>query len=109
MFITDMHLVGEKLYNYRRSKNMTQAQAAECSGLSERAYADIERGSVCMRADTMIRICSAFHIMPNDLFTDSAEHECEEESELLLLLKNHSPHERRTALRLLTVYLSSLE
>lgn len=40
---------------------LTQAEAAEAAGLSERTYADIERGSVNMRTETILKICEALH------------------------------------------------
>ena len=46
---------------------LTQAEVAEMAELSDRTYADIERGSVTMRVDSLLKICSALNITPNDI------------------------------------------
>lgn len=64
----DLQKIGRRLLAYRRNYGLTQAQAAEASGLSERAYAKIERGESDMRIVTAIQICEALHISLDDLF-----------------------------------------
>ena len=54
MLIFDFHAIGEKLYAVRKRSGMTQAEVAELAGLSDRTYADIERGSVNMRIETVL-------------------------------------------------------
>ena len=80
----------------------------EAAGLSDRTYADIERGSVNMRLETILRICEVLHITPDEILTrsdDEASPECEE---LLARLHTCNEKDRKTALRLLEVYLKSL-
>ena len=40
---------------------LTQMEVAEAAGLSDRTYADIERGTVNMQVETVLRICKALH------------------------------------------------
>ncbi|MBR0142656.1 MAG: helix-turn-helix transcriptional regulator [Clostridia bacterium] len=108
MLITDLHAIGDRLLFYRRKCGLTQAEAAEAAGLSDRTYADIERGTVNMRTETVLSICKAFHITPNDIFTEEAGLDHEQE-ELFARLSMASPPARETALKLIAVYLDSLE
>ena len=70
---------------------------AELAGLSDRTYADIERGTVNMRLETLLHICRVYELdapLP--------------ESELLARLHRCTPQQQATALTLLAVYLGSL-
>ena len=87
---------------------MTQAEVAEAAGLSDRAYADIERGSVNMRIETLQKICEALHITPNEILTDDKPTHTSLQEELLARLDHCSPKDRETALGLLSIYLQSL-
>ena len=73
MLIFDRHIIGGKLLQIRKRRGMTQAEVAEAAGLSDRAYADIERGTVNMRVETMLRICAVLRITPDEFLTDEAE------------------------------------
>ena len=70
MLISDIHNIGNRLLAIRKRSGLTQAEMAEKAGISNRAYADIERGSVNMRLETLLRICNALHITPDEILTD---------------------------------------
>ena len=70
MLILDLYKIGNKLYEIRKKEGLTQSGVAEKAGLSDRTYADIERGSVNMRIETILKICKALNILPNDIFTE---------------------------------------
>ena len=108
MLLLEMREVGNRLLAIRRRTGLTQAEVAEAAGLSLRTYADIERGSVNMRVETVLRICQALHITPDELLTRSAKEMTLRQEELLARLNACSPQHRETALRLLAVYLQSL-
>lgn len=108
MLLLDMHEVGNKLFAVRKRMGMTQAEVAEAAGLSMRAYADIERGSVNMRVESILRICEALHITPDEILTKSNAAAAARQEELLARLEACSPKDKETALRLLSVYLQSL-
>jgi len=99
--------IGNRLHAFRKKAGLTQAEAAEAAGLSDRAYAEIERGLSNMRTETLLNICRVLRITPNDLllFSNDAVPTPEE---LLAMLYRCSPAERETAGRLLQVYLESL-
>lgn len=108
MLIFDFITIGNKLYSVRKKMGMTQAQVAEAAGLSDRTYADIERGSVNMRIESILKICDVLHITPNEIFTESSSDSLEL-GEMLDKLSRVSKKEQQTALGLLSVYLQSLE
>ena len=94
MLIHDFREIGNRLYAVRKRLGLTQMEVAERAGLSLRTYADIERGTVNMRVETALQICEALHITQEELFARLAA--CAEK-------------DRDTALRLLEVYLKSLD
>ena len=103
MLIFDARTIGNKLLYFRKKAGLTQAEIAELAGLSDRAYADIERGNVNMRLDTLLRICKALQITPNDILT--VEHSAAfSETELLGAINSCSPAEKQTAIHLLSVF-----
>lgn len=109
MLIFDLRTVGEKLHSVRKRLGMTQAEVAEASGLSDRAYADIERGNVNMRIETVLKICKVFHITPDEILTGNDETQSAREAELWERLNQCNSKDKETALQLLAVYLRSLE
>ena len=106
MLVLDFHAVGNKLLSIRKRVGMTQAEVAEAAGLSDRTYADIERGTVNMRVETILRICNVLHITPDEILT---EENIRQREELLAQLDICNPKDRETALQLLSVYLKSLK
>lgn len=109
MLIFDLRAVGEKLLSVRRRLGMTQAEVAEASGLSDRTYADIERGNVNMRIETVLKICKVFHITPDEILTGNEESQSAHEIELWERLNRCNSKDKETALKLLSVYLKSLD
>ena len=99
--------IGNRLLTARKKMGLTQAEMAELAGISDRAYADIERGSVNMRIETFLLICQALHVSPNQLLTGEEETPSLREEELLQKLNACPPKERETALRLLAAYLNA--
>ena len=107
MLISDTIRIGTKLLEIRTEKNLTQAQVAELAEISDRTYADIERGNANMRAGTLISICAALNITPDDILTEADVNEPKME-EILLRLESCGHAEKQTAAKLLDVYLSSV-
>lgn len=108
MLIFDLRTIGNNLLQARKRTGLTQAEVAEAAGMSDRAYADIERGSVNMRTETFLRICSVLHVTPDEILTEDVSPSIPIENQVLAQLANCSPQERNTALQLLSVYLNSL-
>lgn len=108
MLLLDMHEIGNKLLAIRKHTGMTQAEVAEAAGLSMRTYADIERGSVNMRIETVLHICDALHITPDEILTKEDREMSTRQDEIFTRLNTCSPKDKETALRLLAVFLQSL-
>lgn len=108
MLLFDFRVIGNKLLAVRKRAGMTQSEVAEAAGLSDRTYADIERGTVNMRIETALRICAALRITPDLILTEENEGFSARQTELLERLEGCTSHQRETALRLLSVYLDSV-
>ena len=108
MLVFDFIAIGNKLYSVRKKTGMTQAQVAEEAGLSDRTYADIERGSVNMRIESFLKICNVLHVTPNEILTDGGD-TFTDTNGILEKLMVRSAKEQQTAMMLLEVYLQSLE
>lgn len=109
MLIFDLRTIGNKLLTIRKRMGMTQAEVAEAAGLSDRTYADIERGSVNMRTETILRICNVLHITPDEILTEERTSLAARQAELIERLNTCNPKDKETALQLLSVYLKSLD
>ena len=109
MLIFDFRIVGNKLLAIRKRMGLTQAEVAEAAGLSDRTYADIERGSVNMRIETVLRVCKVLHITPDEVLTEENSPIITRQEEIWERLKSCSPKDQETALQLLSVYLNSLK
>ena len=108
MLIFDSHKIGNKLLAVRKGIGLTQSEVAEKAGISDRTYADIERGNVNMRLETVLRICQVLHITPDEILTEDAPSAISQQDELWARLNMLSPKDKETALTLLAVYLKSL-
>lgn len=108
MLVFDFHTIGNKLLSFRKQAGMTQEEVAEKAGLSSRTYADIERGSVNMRIETILRICNVLHITPDAILTEEQFSLDIQQETIMQRLNACSPQNRETALKLLDVYLESL-
>ncbi len=109
MLISDLVAIGNKLLAIRKRMGLTQAEVAEIAGLSDRTYADIERGSTNMRVETVLRICEALHITPDEILTEDNASATQRQIALFERLDACNPKDRETALQLLSVYLQSLD
>ena len=109
MLVFDLRVIGNKLLTIRKRMGMTQSEVAEAAGLSDRTYADIERGSVNMRTETFLRICDVLHITPDEVLTEESGSITARQAELWERLKVCNPKDKETALQILAVYLKSLD
>lgn len=107
MIVTSIREIGDKLRAARKKAGLTQAEVAELAGLSDRTYADIERGETNMRVETLLRICKVLNITPNHVLTN--DNPIDTDWELILAeLKKCAPKDQDTAAKLLSVFLKSL-
>ncbi len=107
MLIFDLRTIGQKLLRYRKAAGMTQEELAEAANLSPRAYADIERGSVGARLESLLKICAALRITPDDVLTETAPDTDRLREELIGKIKTGSAKELEPALKILDIYFST--
>lgn len=109
MLLFDFRAIGNKLLAIRKRAGLTQGEVAEAAGLSNRTYADIERGTVNMRIETILKICEALHITPDVILTEENPSLLAKQEALLQQLSSCTPEQQQTALELLAVYLRSVQ
>ena len=109
MLLFDFHKIGNNLYGFRKKLGLTQEEVAERANLSSRTYADMERGNVNIRMETLLRICQVLRITPDEILTEQHESIFTDEKAIWERLSCCKAKERETALHLLRVYLDSLE
>ena len=108
MLIHDLHQIGNKLLVLRKDRGLTQSELAEKAGLSDRTYADIERGTVNMRVLTLIKICEALRIRPDDLLlSDESPMEVDQEA-TIERLKQCPPSTSEALTRILQLLLDEI-
>ncbi|MBR3060781.1 MAG: helix-turn-helix transcriptional regulator [Oscillospiraceae bacterium] len=101
MLLFDLHQIGNKLFALRKRAGLTQQELAEAANLSDRTYADIERGETNMRVSTLLKLCEALHITPDTILTDHADEATPSLDEIIERLQRCSMADLNTALRLL--------
>lgn len=108
MLVFDFRVIGNRLYAIRKKMGMTQLEVAVAADISERTYADIERGSVNMRIETVLRICKVLHITPDQVFVAEDAPLSAKQEEIWNKLNACSSKDKETALSLLSVFLDSI-
>ena len=109
MLLHDPRVIGERLYRIRKRFGLTQLEVATKAGISEKTYAQFERGTLNVRLETILQICTALHITPDEIIAANPSYASARETEILARLHACNPHDKETALRLLETYLQSLE
>lgn len=108
MLIHNLREIGNRMLAARKRLGLTQAEVAERAELSDRTYADIERGLVNARLSTFLCIFEALEVTPDEILTSEGPKARQREAALPARLAACSARERDTALNLLEVYLDSL-
>ncbi len=83
---------------------MSQEETAWAAGLSTRTYADIERGTVNARLDTILKICRIFRITPNDVLVFEEDPDIIDMDKLDNLLKKLTAKQQKIAYKILALY-----
>ena len=109
MLVFDFRQIGNKMLEIRKKYGLTQHEIAAKAEISERTYAEIERGSTNMRIETLLRICEALKITPDNILTTNKPKLAIQQEELLRRLDNCSSKEKEIALNMLSIYIDSVE
>lgn len=59
--------ISEKIYEHMGMHHMCQAAVARAAGMSPKMFNDILRGRRILKAEHLLRICSALGCTPNDI------------------------------------------
>lgn len=65
--------LGERARAIRTRLGLNQSEVAERIGISNEVYGRLERGVTMPRVTTLLRLCGALGVQPNDLLTISSE------------------------------------
>ena len=68
----DYTMLGQRIRHYRQKLHLTQEQLAERAGVSASFLGHIERGSRAASLETVMQLCAALDVTPNDLLADEA-------------------------------------
>ena len=108
MLIHDLRQIGNRLLALRKDRGLTQGELAERAGLADRTYADIERGTVNMRLSTLIKICEALRVRPDDLLLSDDAPSAADQEATLERLRECPPSTREAATGMLKLFLDEL-
>lgn len=107
--VSDSIQIGNRLRTIRKQRGFTQMEVADRADISERAFADIERGSQNMRIDTLCKICTSLEITPDYLLVDNHEEDLDNRQEQMFhLLEKCPPRDRERLLGIMAVYFKNL-
>ena len=65
------YALGERIYNSRKKRKMTQSNLAEMVGISNTYLSHIENGTSNMSMDTVVYIANALGVTADELLKDS--------------------------------------
>ena len=109
MITDDKNKIGNRLLNARNRLNLTQAQAAERAGISEKTYSNIERGRSNMSIASLCKICRALEITPDLLLVDDpADQDITSDAMIQDALKKLTCREKDGAAHILNAYMKAL-
>lgn len=109
MLVKDLYEIGNRLQHFRKRAGLTQAEVAEKAGISDRTYADIERGTVNMRLQTFLSVCATLHITPDEVLTKRELEPGKRQEEIMEQLNMCTVKEKEIAFRLLDTFVRSVK
>lgn len=66
------HIIGKNISEYRKTLRFTQEQLAERAGICQQFLSRLERGKGVPSLETIMALCDAMDVEPNQLLTRSA-------------------------------------
>ena len=91
----DYKLMGKRLAKIRKDRGLTQEKLAEMTDLANNYISNIENNRSIPSLETLVRICAALEVTPNDILlgvsVNSSDYMTEE---LGIILKKCTPPER---------------
>ncbi|MBR4040627.1 MAG: helix-turn-helix transcriptional regulator [Clostridia bacterium] len=73
--LVDFSIIGKHVRAYRRERHMTQEILAERTGISKQFLSSLERGKGIPSVQTLMSLCNALELTPNDLLLYSSRYD----------------------------------
>ena len=70
----DFSIIGKHVRTYRRERQMTQEVLAERAGISKQFLSRLELGKGIPSVETLLSLCEALELTPNDLLRYSSKY-----------------------------------
>jgi transcriptional regulator with XRE-family HTH domain len=71
--VVDLRILGKNIKKYRIEKKLTQEKLAALTNLSIQYIGNIERGNTTSSLETIMKICIALDVTPNQLLLSSSK------------------------------------
>ncbi len=101
--INSFLLIGLRISQIRKTKNLTQAELAEKINLSPTEISNIERGKNGISFNTLVKLCTLFDICPCQLLTGAIKESVEEN--IIDIIREMDKNEREILYHLLLTYI----
>ena len=106
----DFGLIGKRIATLRKERGWTQWKLAEKADLSNIYLSNIENNRSIPSIETLVRLCVALEVTPNDILAGSS---CEEKNymsaDIIQLLNQCTPQEKRYISGIIKVLLAERE
>ncbi len=103
--VSDSIKIGNRLRAIRKQRGFTQMDVADKADISDRTYADIERGFQNMRINTLCKICTSLEITPDYLLVDNQEEDlANTQAKMIQLLDKCTPRDKERLLSIMEAY-----
>ncbi len=94
--VNDYSLIGRRLAAFRKGKKLTQEKLAERTDLANNYISNIENNRSIPSLETLVKLCTALDITPNDLLIGTSNISKDYlTDELYDKIKNCTPKEKR--------------
>ena len=94
--VNDYSLIGKRLAAVRKERKLTQEKLAELTDLANNYISNIENGRSIPSLETLVKLCNALEITPNELLLGTAKtSKTYLTSELYDKINNCTPKEKR--------------
>ena len=105
----DYQLLGKRVLQLRKEKGWSQERLAEKSGISNNYVSNIENCYSIPSLETLMKLCDAFQITPNDLLLGvSQENKSYLNRDIAELLEQCSAQEKKYIYKIIKVFISIL-
>ena len=92
----DFALIGRRIESLRKERGWTQSRLAEKAELSNNYLSNIEHSYSIPSVETLVRICAALEVTPNDVLLGASRQEKGYMNrDVLALLDQCTPREKR--------------